>query len=352
MNLHRSSHAQRTRSDNEVPVPDALSQVLQDLRLAGVHYCRCEVAAPWGIELPARPESTFHYVIEGRCWLQSSRTEPSLLTAGDIVLLPQGTGHRLLAQPGAKSSRIDALGAQRLGDLTYRLRTGGEGPRSLLVCCAVRFDEPRVHPLLELMPQVLIVRARTTRDPALVALLGAMASEGREERIGAATVMTRLADSIVARVVRDWVESHPENTSGWLAAIREPKIGRALAAFHREPDGDWNVEALASVAGMSRSIFSERFASVLGVSPAKYVVRWRMHLAARWLRTEQRTVDQVAVHLGYESVASFSRTFKRVMGAPPVVYRQSAGEDWRWPLSDETRTIPDELSWMPTRAGR
>ncbi len=186
------------------------------------------------------------------------------------------------------------------------------------------FDEPAVHPLLELMPSVLVVRAKATHDPTLVALLEAMASEVSDQRIGAATVMTRLADSVIARLVREWVESHPDDTSGWLAAVREPQIGRALAAFHREPEGEWSVEALAAAAGMSRSIFSERFTALLGASPAKYVARWRMHLAARWLRTEQRTVDQVASNLGYESVAAFSRSFKRVMGAPPVTFRKSA----------------------------
>jgi AraC-like DNA-binding protein len=315
---------QRRRSHSKSLTPDALSQVLQDLRLAGAHYCRCEAAEPWGIELPAQADATLHYVINGRCWLQTSGAEPVLLAAGDIVLLPLGTGHRLLAGPGAISSRIEDLGAERLGDATYRLQTGGDGPRSLLVCCAVTFDEPAVHPLLELMPPVLVVRAKTTHDPTLAALLEAMASEVTEQRIGAATVMTRLADSVIARLVREWVESHPDNTSGWLAAVREPQIGRALAAFHREPESDWSVEALAAAAGMSRSNFSERFTALLGTSPAKYVARWRMHLAARWLRTKQRTVDQVAFNLGYESVASFSRTFKRVMGSPPAAFRQAA----------------------------
>ena len=275
---------QHSRSHGKDLTRDALSQVLQDLRLAGAHYCRCEVAEPWGIELPAQADATLHHVVRGRCWLQLPGTEPVLLAAGDVVLLPHGTGHRLLAQPGASSRRIEDLGAERLGGITYRLRTGGNGPRSLLVCCGVSFDEPAVHPLLELMPPLLVVRAKTTHDPMLVALLEAMASEVSDQRIGAATVMTRLADSVIARLVREWVESHPDSTSGWLAAVREPQIGRALAAFHRQPEENWSVEALAAAAGMSRSIFSERFTALLGTSPAKYVARWRMHLAARWLR--------------------------------------------------------------------
>jgi hypothetical protein len=130
--------------------------------------------------------------------------------------------------------------AERLGDTTYRLRTGGDGSRSLLVCCAVSFDEPIVHPLLELMPQVLVVRGEGRHNPTLVALLEAMATEVGDQRIGSATVMTRLADTVITRVVREWVELHAENTSSWLAAVRDPQIGRALAVLHREPEKDWS----------------------------------------------------------------------------------------------------------------
>ena len=225
-----------------------------------------------------------------------------------------GAGHRLLAHPGASSRRIDQLSRERLGDTTYRLRTGGDGARSLLVCCGVRFEEPTVHPLIELMPPVLLVHGEGGYNPTLVALLEAMASEVSDQRIGAATVMTRLADTVITRVVREWVESQADNTSSWLAAIRDPKIGRALAALHHEPEKDWSVESLAAAANLSRSMFSERFSAVLGISPARYVARWRMHLAGTWLRVEQRTVDQVATSLGYESAASFSRAFKRLIG--------------------------------------
>jgi AraC-like DNA-binding protein len=309
------------KHDREV-IPDALSEVLQDLRLAGAHYCRCEVAEPWGIELPPGREATFHLVVQGHCWLDIPSSEPTRLDVGDLVLLPHGTGHRLLAHPGAPSRRIDQLPADQLGDNTYRLRTGGEGARSLLVCCGVTFEEPTLHPLIDLMPPFLIVRGEGHRDPTLSALLEAMAREVSEQRIGAATVMTRLADTVITRLVREWVESQVDDTSTWLAAIRDPRLGKALADFHREPYKEWSVESLAAAANLSRSVFSERFTALLGMSPARYVARWRMHLAGTWLRNGQRTVDEVASSLGYRSAAAFSRAFKRLMGTPPGAYRR------------------------------
>jgi len=178
------------------------------------------------------------------------------------------------------------------------------------------------------MPEVLHVRGGGRHDPSLLSLLEAMASEIEDQRVGAATVMTRLADIVIARVVRAWAESRTQDDTGWLAAIRDPQIGRALAAFHGRPSKAWSVASLAAAANLSRSIFSERFAAVLGVPPAGYMARWRMRLAGTWLRDRRLTVSEVATRLGYESDASFSRAFKRLMGtSPSTFHRQRAGGD-------------------------
>src|SRR5262245_57084605 len=304
--------------------PDALSEVLQDLRLSGAAYCLSELSDPWGLVVPPDEGAVFHFIAEGRCWLRRTSPEPAVrLEAGDAVLLPHGAGHALVAPADGETKRMAELPREPVGAATYRLETGGNGARARLVCCQVAFEEPAVHPLLELMPDVLIVRGGAEQDRSLAALLEAMAAEMSAERIGAATVMSRLADIVITRVVRDWAEARSTDPTGWLAAIRDPRIGRALAAFHRRPADPWSVESLAAVANMSRSVFSERFAAVVGVSPARYVARWRIHLASSWLRKDRMTVSDVAQRLGYESEASFSRAFKRVIGVPPSAVRPS-----------------------------
>jgi transcriptional regulator GlxA family with amidase domain len=157
----------------------------------------------------------------------------------------------------------------------------------------------------------------------LPALLETMAAEIRDERMGSATVLSRLADVVVTRVVRAWAEAHREDAVGWLAAIHDPKIGRALAAIHRHPGNDWSIEALAGVACASRSVFTERFAQLVGVTPARYLARVRMRIASDLLHTDGLGVREVAERLGYESEASFSRAFKRHIGVPPSDFRRS-----------------------------
>jgi len=304
---------------------DLLSEVLQDLRLAKASYCRSELTAPWGLQLPFQEGVRFHFAVEGGCWLLTESHPPLRLEQGDVVLLPHGTSHVIADSPSRRARSLMEAGPQLVGDSTYRLATGGGGERSLIVCCTIGFDGPTAHPLVELLPAVLHVQRAATKDPSLPALLDMMADEVIRQRIGAATVMARLADIVVTRVIRCWVENRPAELTGWLAAIRDPLIGKALAGIHREPGNAWDVESLARLAGLSRSKFSERFSRLLGLSPARYLLQWRMRLAAAWLRGNSMTVSQAALQLGYESEAAFSRAFKRFMGVTPGALRVATG---------------------------
>lgn len=315
--LSRSSETER-----HVLPSDPLSEVLQDLRLSGVSYGRCELRRPWGISFPPQGAARFHFVAAGDCWLHSPELGWTPLHAGDVALLPRGTGHALADTADGQTKPIDEFPLEEIGDKSYRLAAGGEGTRTLLFCGSVNFDEPAVHPLLQLMPPALIVRGAATDDATLPVLLNTMAEEVAGQRVGAATVLTRLADAVITRLVRAWVEARTEDATGWLAAIRDPKIGRALAAIHRTPGHPWSVEALADIANISRSVFSERFTSVVGVPVARYLARWRMQVASEWLRSDRMRVAEVAARLGYESEASFSRAFKRLMGVPPSALRR------------------------------
>jgi AraC-like DNA-binding protein len=301
---------------------DPLSEVLADLRLARATYCRCELGVPWGIEFPGQTDARFHFVAEGKGWLRARGGRATAIEAGDVLLLPRGEGHALADRPGRPTRQEWDMPLEKLSETTYRMRGGGKGARTVLLCCSVGFEEPAVHPLLELMPEVLHLRGRDRGDATLPVLLEIMAGEVLARRVGAATVATRLADIIVTRVIRAWTETRGADATGWLAALRDPKIGRALAAIHRRPGHPWSVDSLAGVARSSRSVFAERFAAVVGVSPARYLARWRMHLAAVWLQKDRLRVSEVASRLGYDSEAAFSRAFKRFVGRPPSAVRR------------------------------
>jgi AraC-like DNA-binding protein len=307
-----------------VDTADLLSEVLQDLRLTQASYGRSEFRAPWGLELPYQDGVRFHFMVEGECYLLSAKHEPIKLQAGDVVLLPHGTGHIIADQPNRAPQTLAQIGPRLIGNSTYQLSGGGGGAKSLLVCCTIAFEGPTAHPLLELLPEVILVRKSDQLASSLPMLLNLMAEEVSARRIGHATVMTRLADIVVTKVIRTWIETRPSDLSGWLAAVKDPQIGVALARIHRQPGEAWTVDTLAEAAGMSRSLFAERFNALIGVSPARYLLQWRMRLAAVWLKNENMTVAEVAQRLGYASDAAFSRAFKRFIGTAPSRLRARA----------------------------
>lgn len=300
---------------------DAFSDVLMDLRPAGVSYGRCELRGSWGIAFEPVAAARFHFLAHGRAWIRIERREWTELRAGDAVLLPCGAPHTLAATPDAPSRPLQHLTFEPWGDRTYRVRTGRSGAQSLLFCGTVEFETRALHPLLDLMPIALTVRAAHDRDAGLRALLDAMADEVKSQRIGAATVLTRLADAVVVKLLRAWHEEHRDERTGLLAAVRDRRIGRVLAAIHRRPGDPWTVESMAAEAHLSRSAFAERFSAVVGRPVASYLAKLRMHLASQWLRDREMTVAQVASRLGYESEASFGRAFKRVQGIAPGAFR-------------------------------
>lgn len=302
---------------------DLLSEVLRDLRLAHARYGRSELTAPWGIAVPFREGVRFHAMLEGQCWIQAKSLPPLLLECGDVLLLPHGTEHTMSDRPKGRALPLDDIKPALIGNGTYELKSGGGGPRSLIACCTIGFEGPTANPLLELLPPVMHIRYAEHSDTVLPNLLSMMAREADGQRIGSATVMARLADIVMTQVIRSWVETCSDNLTGWLAAVRDPQIGSALARIHRSPGEDWPVDRLAALSGLSRSRFSQRFKGLLSVSPARYLLQWRLRLAESWLRNGYMSLSQVASELGYESDASFSRAFKRFIGVSPGAVRDS-----------------------------
>ncbi len=303
---------------------DALGEALHFLRMSGTSYCTSELTAPWALQLPVvKGGLTFHVLTSGRCWLEVAGVERLQLEPGDLALVPHGEGHRLSSKPGTAARRIDDLPHQRVSDRYKILRHGGGGAPTSLICGAVRLDHPAAHRLIGILPKIIHVRASTNRNMDwLESTLRFMAAEARELRPGGETVITRLADILVIQAIRSWIEKDPAAKTGWLGALQDPQIGRAIALIHREPEREWTLASLAREVAMSRSALAARFTELVGEPAMHYVARWRMHVALDWLKEDPAAIGQLASRLGYRSEAAFSRAFKRVIGASPGAVRR------------------------------
>ena len=143
------------------------------------------------------------------------------------------------------------------------------------------------------------------------------------DRIGACGILARLADVLAATIIRAWIECACSDSSGWIAAVRCPQLGKVLVAIHTQPERDWSVAEFADVMGASRSSFNDKFSRMLGVTPAKYVARVKMFQARQWIARDNMRIAVAANRLGYDSEASFSRAFKRIIGHPPSEAREA-----------------------------
>lgn len=313
---------------------DVLSDVLRAVRLTGAVYFSVDASAPFAAEALSALEVAphvmpgaehvleYHLVTQGRCWGGIVGAQPVLLEEGDIIVFPQGDPHIISSEPGMRGQvSLDPYRRPAGSQLPFSLREGGGGARTQLVCGFLGCDARPFNPLLATLPRTLRVSSREGGG-WLESLARLAVAESTSARTGGECVLARASELMFVEVVRRYVASLPSEQTGWLAGLRDPFVGRALAVLHDRPAEPWTVESLAKNAALSRSALAERFAHLVGEAPMQYLLRWRMQLAATLLRTRSTSVFEAAMEVGYASEAAFSRAFKRVVGVPPAAWRE------------------------------
>jgi AraC-like DNA-binding protein len=271
--------------------PDFLSQVLTLIRLRAERVFGAELGGPVRFE----PGSAyFHVVSDGSMRVEASDGRVVEAAAGDLLVLPQGLGHAMEGTGG-----------------TTRMITG-----------AFRFEGENLPEMLAVLPSIIhIPHARRHDDGWIDAGAQFLLEEAAAALPGASILISRMVDVLVIRMMRIWVQTAKPEDKGWLGALADPRISRALKSIHDEPFRRWTVAELAGIAGMSRSSFAERFATLIGAAPLHYQTRWRLLLAQEMLKRGDVRVSEVARRIGYDSDAAFSRAFKAQFGVPPVDVR-------------------------------
>jgi len=326
---------------------DTLSDVLRAVRLRGAVFYYIDGSSPWAVAAPpagdilpaimpgAEHMIEFHGVIEGSCWGAITRETPLRLSEGDVILFPQGDPHVMSSAPGARPVCTDKTFyfAPRPPQLPYALSLsgsevttarldGGGGDRTTIVCGFLGLDSRPFNPLLAALPRVLHVPGATLGPDSWVAsFLRAAVLESNQRRPGGEAVLERMSEMLFVEVLRRYIDALPAGQTGWLAGMRDPAVGRVLALLHEQPGAPWTLERLADDAAMSRSTLHDRFVALIGQPPMQYLTRWRMQVAAGKLRDSTAKIIEIALGVGYESEAAFSRAFKRTVGIAPGAWR-------------------------------
>jgi AraC-like DNA-binding protein len=325
---------------------DALSEMLRSVRLSGGIFLDARFTAPWCVisritAEDCRPFLTapaqiiaYHFVIEGRLLLALEGEAPVEIGQGEIVLLPRNDGHTLASAPNiAPVSADDLIQAASEGGLA-RISYGGGGAATHLVCGFLGSDEEH-HPLIATLPRLLKIDiAKGTSADWVEASVRFAARELAHGRFGASSVMSRLSELLFVEAVRNYAARLDRHEAGWLDGLKDPYVGRALGVLHSRFEAAWTAQRLAREVALSRSALNDRFTSVMGTSPMRYLARWRLRLAKEKLARSGETIARIAHSVGYDSEVAFNRAFKREFGDPPARWRERERARAREPGAD------------------
>lgn len=310
-------------------IPDALTDILQTVRLESTILGAAQLTSPWAIRIrdDDEDEAVFHVVTRGRCWLLDANASPIPLVSGDLLILLYGHEHIICDDLASPVVDLEEVVAIQPNHGYKRISYGGGGLQTELVSGCFKFRGNRSHnPLLSALPAIIHIKNEQGRLlPWLETTLQFIASEIAINQLGCQTVLARLADVLFIQAVRAYVTGLSTEQGNWLCALRDREIGIALSLMHRYPENSsWTVASLAARIPMSRSAFAARFAQLVGQPPMQYLTTWRMVKAADLLRESQLGIREVATQAGYESEVAFSKAFKRWAGVAPGIYRRKS----------------------------
>jgi AraC-like DNA-binding protein len=318
---------------------DVLSDVLSAVRLTGALYFDVRARAPWVAETPAMSSIctrvmpqfehviAFHIMMDGWCWAQlADESGPAVrLETGDAVIFPDGGGHVMSTELGRRAEpNLDMYYRPHDRELPFLLsEVGGSGEPARFVCGYLGCDARPFNPILDALPRLLHMHGSGAGGSLTHDLIRVALQEHEHPRAGGETILSKLSELMFLQAVRQYIESLPEDSTGWLSGLRDRHVSAALRLMHARPEESWTMEALAREAGLSRSAFAERFAAIMGAPPMQYLANWRLQRAARLLEGQNVSIAQAAAAVGYESEAAFNRAFKKQVGVPPGAWRRA-----------------------------
>lgn len=298
---------------------DTLSTLLRSFALRASVFFHSSYCGTWTVDTSGEHKATFHVIARGACWLHlPHKLEPIALQGGDLVVFPHDAPHAIsssLQAPGKPSPTQDVTSVSH------------EGPSTALICGYFEFDQSVWNPLLDTLPEVIVIKGDEVAHTALMdSLIRFIVYETDSEQMGMGLVIDRLCDVLFIHVVRTCIkrEQHQE---GFLAALADSHLSKLLNIIHEQPATPWTVESMARHAGMSRSAFADRFHRLVGLTPMQYVTQWRMQHGHNLVADTRLSMLSIAEQCGYRSEIAFSKAFKRRYGKGPGAVRREVSRE-------------------------
>lgn len=304
---------------------DPLSDLLALLKPSATISSGFDAGGSWSVRFGDQAGQIKCYsILRGQCWLAIDGVEtPIRLSEGEAFVLPRGLPFRMASDLGLEPVDAGSLFPPARAGGQVRLGCGGE---YALVGARFAVAGGPSGLLRTLLPP--IVHLRTASEKAAMGWsVERMMQELRDKLPGAHLMAQNLSHMMLLQALRAYLEQSASGDRGWLAALADKQLRLAIHAIHADPARRWSLKELGTEAGMSRTVFAERFRSVMGETPMQYLARWRMLLACDRLESADDRLAAIAIDLGYESESAFSMAFKRVMGCSPRHYSRNAEQN-------------------------
>ena len=295
---------------------DILNDVLKTLRLSSKVFLHAKFCEQWVIDIePLNLQVSFHVIAHGDCWLHTQETPtPTALHAGDLVICLRNTPHYV-----THNSELPPDDLPRNSPATEE----PQGESTSLICGQCEFLQYYWNPILEAMPNIMVIPTADSAGSNLGSVINLMIAEIESAGSGSNAIIDRLSDILFIEAIRKYILLH-DNNQGYIAALTDPRLSKALTSFHKQPEKNWTVQTLSEEAGMSRSAFADKFKQMVDMSPIEYVTGWRMQHAYDALISDNKSVMQIASDCGYQSEAAFRKSFKKQFGVGPGTVRREA----------------------------
>ncbi|MBX9823405.1 MAG: AraC family transcriptional regulator [Xanthobacteraceae bacterium] len=283
----------------------------------------CQFGAQWASPHDQQPIGwmPFHLVAKGNCVLDAVGHTPVSLSAGDIVLLPQGDRHVMrapvtpTAAPSGSAVVIRPNGA-------IDVASNSDSPETELICGRLSFEQGMENLAQAALPSIILIRAGD--DPS-VARLSELLRTIRDELVqaepGARAIGTNLASALMIMVLRIHFDRNGAR-EGILGLLSQRHTAGAVLAMIQEPTKLWSLDDLARAANTSRATLVRSFKSLVKKAPLAFLADLRLELAKYRLATSNQCLTDIALDVGYQSQSALTRAFRRRFDLTPTEFRK------------------------------
>jgi AraC family transcriptional activator of mtrCDE len=316
-------------------IMDLLSRVLSLIPVTGRLELRCHFGAPWKIEeeVAGVREIPYHVLLSGHAVLEDGNGRPERLVAGDVILFPAGSAHRIHDGSG-EAARPET---RRPDASLIVIENDGMGERADFLCGRFLLGAVPDRLLRDHLPGRLVVHsappeqtadgdepARSVARSRLTRLIELMNEEALDPGPGSEMLVNHLSAALFALTLRFATEG-AQQPRGLLALARRPRLQPAISAMFERPGEAWTLDQLAALCNMSRPTFIRQFHDAIGRSAIDVLTEVRMTIAGRMLLRTAAPIADIGENVGYQSNAAFQRVFKRHIGVTPARWRASGG---------------------------